>query len=185
MTNTNTDKQISNRWQRLQFVNSPEIAERVFIEGILDLKTPARFGGGEPNDLLDMPLLFDAIEHRALLSGASIAGALRNYLRSREFGDLQAENKDSLCTALFGRPQGDAEGAHSVLMTHDALSVGEADSEPRTELRDGVAIDPRSRTAEDKKSLISNFWRRVHNSNCALKFGYQKTLISVIADYRH
>jgi len=134
-----------------QFEKSREIAERVWVEGTLGLETPARFGGGEADDLLDMPLLLDSIEKRALLTGASIAGALRNYLRTRECGDLVLENPGSLCSALFGRTQAAEEGAHSVLMTHDALS--ETPSRPRTELRDGVAIDGRTRTAEDKKKF--------------------------------
>jgi CRISPR/Cas system CSM-associated protein Csm3 (group 7 of RAMP superfamily) len=134
-----------------QFANSREIAGRVCVEGTLELLAPARFGGGDADDLLDMPLLLDAVEQRALLTGASIAGALRNYVRTREFGDGQKEGIDSLCVALFGREQGDKVGRHSVLMTHDALS--ETPSRPETELRDGVAIDPRSRTAEDKKKF--------------------------------
>jgi len=134
-----------------QFANSREIAKRVLVEGTLALVTPARFGGGEPDDLLDMPLLLDAVEQRALLTGASIAGALRNYLRIREVGYGRKEGSDSLCVALFGREQGAKEGPHSVLLTHDALS--ETPGRPSTELRDGVAIDPRTRTAEDKKKF--------------------------------
>jgi len=134
-----------------QFANSREIAKRVLVEGTLALVTPARFGGGEPDDLLDMPLLFDPVEQRALLTGASIAGALRNYLRAREVGYGRKEGSDSLCVALFGREQGAKEGLHSVLLTHDALS--ETPGRPATELRDGVAIDPRTRTAEDKKKF--------------------------------
>jgi len=135
----------------LQFANSRKIAERVWVEGTLKLETPARFGGGQADDLLDMPLLLDALENRALLTGASIAGALRNYVRAREVGDGCKESQISLCTELFGRSQGDAEGAHSILVTHDALS--EMPSRPQTELRDGVAIDPRTRTAEDGKKF--------------------------------
>jgi CRISPR/Cas system CSM-associated protein Csm3 (group 7 of RAMP superfamily) len=134
-----------------QFANSREIAERVWMEGTLELLTPARFGGGDADDLLDMPLLLDAVEQRALLTGASIAGALRNYLRLRELGYGEIEDEDSLCVALFGRAQGKEVGPHSVLMTHDALS--ETPARPETELRDGVAIDPRTRTAEDKKKF--------------------------------
>lgn len=134
-----------------QFANSRQIAERVWVEGTLELLTPARFGGGETDDLLDMPLLLDSVEQRALLTGASIAGALRNYLRMREIGYGVSEDPDSLCVALFGRAQGEEEGPHSVLMTFDALS--ETPARPETELRDGVAIDPRTRTAEDKKKF--------------------------------
>lgn len=161
--------------QKPQFANSRQIAARVLVEGMLELVTPARFGGGEADDLLDMPLLLDAVEQRPLLTGASIAGALRNYLRLREAGYGQVEKDDSLCVALFGRAQRkeedravrpseihdrvalfgraqeEEEGTHSVLMTHDAL--GETPSRPETELRDGVAIDPATRTAEEKKKF--------------------------------
>jgi CRISPR/Cas system CSM-associated protein Csm3 (group 7 of RAMP superfamily) len=134
-----------------QFENSRKIIERLWVEGMLELQTPARFGGGEADDLLDMPLLLDAVQQRALLTGASIAGALRNYLRSREAGYNHAEDDGSLCTALFGRAQSTATGAHSLLMTHDALS--ETPARPETELRDGVAIDPSTRTAEHGKKF--------------------------------
>lgn len=139
--------------QRLtpQFANSRKIAERIVVEGWLKLTTPARFGGGGESDLLDMPLLLDEAEKCALLTGASIAGALRNYLRAKEFGDNRKESKDALCVALFGRAQAEAEGNHSVLMTHDAY--GESKGALRTELRDGVAIDPRTRTAMDGKKF--------------------------------
>lgn len=133
-----------------QFANSRHIASRLIVEGALKLQTPARFGGGKSDDLLDMPVLMDAIQKRALLTGASIAGAMRSYLRTKELGDSQPETPSSLCVILFGRSQGKDEGAHSVLMMHDALSSHVL---PQMELRDGVAIDGRSRTAEDGKKF--------------------------------
>lgn len=112
------------------------------------LETPACFGNGEGDSLTDMPLALDPLESRALLTGTSIAGALRAYLREREWGYRQDKKTDALHKTLFGR-QEDDEGEQSWLITCDALS----EQAPQVELRDGVALDPRTRTAEEKKKF--------------------------------
>ncbi len=124
---------------------SRQIAERVLVCGELVLETPACFGSGESESLTDMPLALDPLEDRALLTGTSIAGALRAYLREREYGYRKDGGGEALHNRLFGR-QEDDEGEQSWLITCDAL--GEI---PQVELREGVAIDPRTRTAETKK----------------------------------
>ena len=65
---------------------SRQIVERILVCGNLVLETPACFGNGETDSLTDMPLALDPLEGRALLTGTSIAGALRAYLREREWG---------------------------------------------------------------------------------------------------
>jgi CRISPR/Cas system CSM-associated protein Csm3 (group 7 of RAMP superfamily) len=127
---------------------SREIVERIMVYGDLVLETPACLGNGNSDVLADMPLSLDPLEGRALLTGTSIAGALRAYLREREFGYRLDGNSDALHNRLFGR-QEDDEGAQSWLITYDAL--GEIPHQ--VELRDGVALEPETRTAESKKKF--------------------------------
>src|SRR5207244_1964323 len=73
---------------------SRAVVERIFIGGRLELETPAHFGNGDAEGTTDMPLLYDAVEDgRPLLTGASVAGALRNYLRECEHGYGWTENR--------------------------------------------------------------------------------------------
>jgi CRISPR/Cas system CSM-associated protein Csm3 (group 7 of RAMP superfamily) len=147
------------------------IVERVIVTGQLRLETPAHFGNGDADTLTDMPLLLDEVDRSPLLTGASLAGALRNYLRERELGywvsppqpptnpndnpaqtTYEAELKQArklAATNLFGGQRGDDEGTRqSPLIIHDALGTA-AD----IERRDGVRIDPKTRTAEDDKKF--------------------------------
>lgn len=120
------------------------IVERVEVTGNLVLQTPAHFGSGDPDPLsnVDMVLLCDSLEGRALLPGASIAGALRNYLREVSAGYEGKEGQ--VVTGLFGGGKGDDEGEQSPLIVDDALASVEA-----VELRDGVKIDAATRTASE------------------------------------
>jgi len=129
-------------------LTSRKIVERITVCGELVLETPACFGNGDGDSLTDMPLALDPLEGRALLTGTSIAGALRAYLREREWGYRQDRKTDALHKTLFGR-QEDDEGEQSWLITCDALG----DRSPKVELRDGVALDSKTRTAEDKKKF--------------------------------
>lgn len=128
--------------------DSRKIVERIAVCGDLVLETPACFGNGDSDSLTDMPLALDPLEGRGLLTGTSIAGALRAYLREREWGYGKDGGVEALHNRLFGY-QEDDEGEQSWLITYDALS----DPGPGVELRDGVAIDPRTRTAESKKKF--------------------------------
>lgn len=128
-------------WQK-----SREVIERIVVSGDLVLETPGCFGSGEGDSLTDMPLMLDPLEGHGLLTGTSIAGALRAYLRQRECDYWQDGKPDALHNLLFGYQWGD-EGEQSLLITYDALS----EQAPSVELRDGVALDPRTRTAEAKK----------------------------------
>lgn len=136
--------------------------ERWIIEGKLLLETPAHFGNGDADALTDMPLIFDEISNEPLLPGTSIAGALRNYLREFQnnyggkFPDKEGKNFKLdheaevalLATKLFGGYRGDEEGEQSPLIIHDALGKSAG-----FELRDGVKIDAKTRTAEDQKKF--------------------------------
>jgi CRISPR/Cas system CSM-associated protein Csm3 (group 7 of RAMP superfamily) len=129
------------------WLRNRKITERIVIKGDLILETPAYFGGGENDNLVDVPLFLDPLEGKALLTGASIAGALRNYLREREHGYEKVGDEKSYYLQLFGRQQ-DKEGEQSLVIVHDSLS-----NISGKELRDGVRINPRTRTAQDKKKF--------------------------------
>ena len=124
------------------------IVERWVIQGKLVLETPAHFGNGDADPLTDMPLLVDEVEGNPLLPGTSIAGALRNYLREREYGYGKAEAKGSKTALLFGSSRVDEDGKQSPLIIDDARGTSAG-----FELRDGVAIDPETRTAADDKKF--------------------------------
>lgn len=145
------------------------LVERLVVTGQLRLLTPAHFGNGETDNFTDMPLVKDELDNRLpLLPGTSIAGALRNYLREREKGywhlppqppknNTEQEKKryktemadeDKLAASLlFGGARGSEDGGQSRLIVHDALGTLSA----AYELRDGVRIEPETRTAEDDK----------------------------------
>jgi CRISPR/Cas system CSM-associated protein Csm3 (group 7 of RAMP superfamily) len=141
------------------------LRERIIVTGDLILDSPAHFSNGDAADATDMPLLVDELDGRALITGASLAGALRNFLRERQCGyqepmpsnDIQMPNYREWVEAegglmavhLFGGHRGDEEGAQSPLIVDDAPSL--TAGPPAVELRDGVKLDPRTRTAEDKK----------------------------------
>lgn len=122
---------------------SRNVMERWIVTGILELVTPASLGNGDADALIDIPVLLDPLEKRALLTGASLAGALRNNL-------TQYDLKDNDPTVLFGYDKGDTnnkKGKQSPLIVDDALS----NAQPQIELRDGVTIDSMTRTAKDQE----------------------------------
>ena len=124
------------------------VTERVHITGTLVLETPAHFGSGDAEGLTDTPLLRDPLDGKTpLLTGASIAGALRNYVREYEHGYNAGDTRGDQAERLFGRVEGEIS-VQSWLLVDDALGKTSG-----TELRDGVAIDPKTRTAEEKKKF--------------------------------
>jgi len=124
------------------------IEQRIVVEGELVLQTPAHFGNGDSDSFTDMPLLVDAADGVSpLLTGATLAGALRAYLWSREMGYRQADpepgkKKDTLTEALFGGFKQHDDGVQSALIVDDARSEFYS-----LEYRDGVRLDPQTRTA--------------------------------------
>ncbi len=167
---------------------SRKIIERIIVEGDLVLLTPTSLGNGDSDGLTDMSLLLDEIDGKALLTGASIAGALCNYLREcllnfevseeSQYKDTNGKRiklKDAsgnliqdvngksvnkplpIVTQLFGSLEDD--GSQSYLIIDDALAkISEEDErekrfKPKTELRDGVKIEGKTRIAEDGKKF--------------------------------
>ncbi len=121
---------------------SRKIYERWIVEGDLVLETPTHLGNGDSDGVVDMPLLLDEVTGRALLPGTSLAGALRSYLREHRHG-FGSRLTDALIESLFGAEKGNDAGSQSALIVEDALG-----EKPTVELRDGVRIDPATRTAK-------------------------------------
>lgn len=133
-----------------QLANARKLVGRIVIEGELVLETPARFGNGDRDGVVDMTIARDPLDGRALLPGASIAGALRSYLRTREVGFRTVDGAASQTKLLFGeetkRAGQEKASSQSYLIAYDSLAP-----EASTELRDGVTINPQRRTAEDRQ----------------------------------
>jgi CRISPR/Cas system CSM-associated protein Csm3 (group 7 of RAMP superfamily) len=139
------------------------ITKRIIVRGTLVLDTPTCLGTGDADSPTDLPLLRDSLDDKyALLTGSSIAGALRNYLRERKKGYGESDTRHDIATKLFGdlfsykNEQNESEtkrielreqDTQSSLIIDDAISTKPIQSE----LRDGVKIDSITRTAEDKK----------------------------------
>ncbi len=122
---------------------SRQIVERLVVEGTLKLLTPTSLSNGDADGLTDISLIKDELTGNALLTGTSICGALRNYLRECENGFNNA-NESVVAVKLFGSHKDD--GSQSLLIIDDSVSS----EKPKTELRDGVRIDGKTRTAVDK-----------------------------------
>lgn len=148
---------------------SRKIVKRILIEGDLELLTPTRFGNGDSAEMVDMPLLVDPLDGNSpLLTGSSIAGALRSYLRSLEQGgfkpfpnihddeyDRALSDERLLATvALFGGMRMDDDGEQSALIISDAR--GETTG---TEIRSGVTINEVTGTAEEDFLFNAQLWR--------------------------
>lgn len=134
---------------------SRKIISRIVVEGDLVLQTPAHFGNGDTDELVDMPLLVDPLDGRTpLLTGASIAGALRSYLRERERGYGQRADNESGSVLLFGALKDNEEGEQSSLIVEDALGKNFG-----IEIRNGVAIDPQSRTSREDRLFGLELWQ--------------------------
>jgi CRISPR/Cas system CSM-associated protein Csm3 (group 7 of RAMP superfamily) len=137
---------------------SRKIVERIVIEGILVLETPAHFGGGEDDGAV-MSLLVDALDGESpLLTGASIGGALRSYLWTIEqgYGKKQKDGQGSAASLLFGAARDDdrdGTGDQSRLIIDDVR--GEVTG---VVYRDGVRLDERSRTAAEDALYAIELW---------------------------
>ncbi|WP_019487260.1 MULTISPECIES: RAMP superfamily CRISPR-associated protein [Kamptonema] len=124
--------------------NQRHIIERIIIRGTLILDTPTCLGNGDPDGPTDMMLVRDSISSHALLTGTSVAGALRNYVHEHEHGYRQDEQNNSLSTSLFGGISEDDDGDQSPLIINDSISS----QVPKIELRDGVKINSITRTVD-------------------------------------
>jgi CRISPR/Cas system CSM-associated protein Csm3 (group 7 of RAMP superfamily) len=124
--------------------NQRHIIERIVIRGTLILDTPTCLGSGDAEGPTDMMLIRDSISSHALLTGASIAGALRNYVHEHQQGYGKQEPNNSLSASLFGGISKDDDGDQSPLIINDSISS----KVPQIELRDGVKINSITRTVD-------------------------------------
>lgn len=132
---------------KARWLSHRSIERRLIVKGKLVLLTPAHFGNGESDSLLDMPISRDPMNGMPLLTGTSLAGALRNYLRDWELGyNKKEQGSSSLASQLFGSMNGGKESLESYLLIDDVVAQTNM-----TELRDSVSIDPKSRTAAPGK----------------------------------
>jgi CRISPR/Cas system CSM-associated protein Csm3 (group 7 of RAMP superfamily) len=127
--------------------NQRRVIKRIIVYGKLVLETPTCLGSGDAESPTDMPVLRDSVSDLALLTGASLAGALRNYLWEYKNGYNQPLDKSvkGLADLLFGGMRSDDDGNQSPLIVEDALSS----TVPTLELRDGVKIASYTGTADD------------------------------------
>lgn len=157
------------------------IIKRIIVRGNLVLETPTCLGSGDAESLTDLALLRDSISDRALLTGASIAGALRNYLREYESNYNVTENRNSLATLLFGGMRSDDDGEQSPLIVDDAISP----EIPKIELRDGVKINAELGTAEDQAKydleLLAAGTEFPLNFELLIEEGNEQRLLTAIA----
>lgn len=145
------------------------IQKRLAIGCTLELSEPAYFGTDQSASPVDLALLKDEAEFQIhwqlmqtavtprvhpLLTGSSLAGALRAYLT-----DYQGEAA-ALVHQLFGGkpPQETDENAslQSALLTHDAL--GELPKGSKVEIRDGVRLDLVTGTAYEEALYSRECW---------------------------
>jgi CRISPR/Cas system CSM-associated protein Csm3 (group 7 of RAMP superfamily) len=111
------------------------VIERIFIRGVLTAVSPISCGSGE-NDLTDKDLITDH-EHRPFVPATTLAGVIRHTLLQRI-----PEEREAVLAAL-GHDENPALSAISFL---DApMQEGQLDN------RDGIRLDPLTRTAENGK----------------------------------
>ena len=145
----------------LRHKSNRHIVKRIIVRGTLVLDTPTSLGSGDADSPTDLPLLRDSISNHALLTGSSIAGALRNYLRERNKGYGESDRRHDLAAKLFGdlfaykdeKDKSEKEkislreqDTQSLLIIDDAISTQSI----KAELRDGVKINSATGTAADK-----------------------------------
>ena len=113
--------------------------------GELVLRTGTHLGGGD-SGTADLCVLRHRGTGLPLLTGSSLAGALRSHLSDRLTGYFSDEPSE--VAALFGSPSGDDTGGQGPLVVYDTL--GDA---PAVEIRDGVALGSATGLAADHKKF--------------------------------
>src|SRR5258708_19965760 len=133
-------------------MDTRKITGYCIVEADLVLETPAHFGNGDgksngSSSLVDMPLLVDAYDGVSpLLTGSTVAGALRAYL-TRQNSQLASE--------LFGVERGKEDGLQSHLIIDDSVGLRSGGG---VEIRNGVKINGQSYTAEHDALYNMELW---------------------------
>jgi CRISPR/Cas system CSM-associated protein Csm3 (group 7 of RAMP superfamily) len=136
---------------------SRHIVRRIVVEGVLTLESPAHLGDGD-GSVTDMALLRDPVSQMPLLTGTTLAGALRAYL-ARTW--LKHDAGKKIDGDLFGSSKVDAQDeARSQDTAQSALIVDDAYGRANgTELREGVRLDAPTRTAANDALFDFEVWR--------------------------
>jgi len=128
------------------------IAHRIYIKGCLKLITPAVLGGGESDGSVDLALMRDPLDGTPLLTGASLAGALRDYLRQRKYGFFKngvGVDSPPWQEFLFGSANDEKdESNESWIITSDRCA-----SSTDFEVRDNVSLDAEKGVVRINESL--------------------------------
>lgn len=137
---------------------SRKISRRLILESELVLTSPAHLSAGDAPEGTHIPLMRDAYEGKPLLTGASIAGAVRSYLLTRFSGFEQAETTNTWIEYLFGNlktneDRQDGPG-QSRLIIDDAIGYAPSPIESR----DGVHLSGESHTAADTNLYTHDLW---------------------------
>ena len=111
-----------------------DIYSRWIVTGNLTLLSAICLGGNSNNDV-DISVLKDSLNRKPLLTGATLAGAMRSKLKSMGIKTQP----------LFGGESTDDNGDQSSLIVFDSI----ANDKPNIETRDGVKIVPSTGIAED------------------------------------
>ncbi|HHY12973.1 MAG TPA: hypothetical protein GX529_10140, partial [Firmicutes bacterium] len=124
------------------------MAARWVITADMVLNTAAHFGGTGDGSV-DMEILRDSKEGCPLLPGTSLAGALRSHLSDVLGGYYKEEHE--YVSFLFGASRSDGQGSQSPLIVFDSL--GKLPDGVTEEIRDGVALEPKTGTAKPHKKF--------------------------------
>lgn len=122
---------------------SSRVAERVVVVGKLVLQTPTHLGNGDVSFFTDSPVFRD-MDGVPILSGATLAGALRAWV---------GRTNPQLADELFGYVTGTAGGQQATSLETAVLVNDARPAQATVEFRDGVAISPKTRTAEKGKKF--------------------------------
>lgn len=123
-----------------QWLNTAGIQARIIVRLCLTLDSPTHVGSGDARGLIDMALMRDPADGRPMISGATLAGALRAY--------LAAQNPDA-ASNLFGSVSSDNKSRESWVQVGDA-HLRKTGIPPHIAIRDGVGIDSVTRTASPR-----------------------------------
>ncbi|MEM9758087.1 MAG: RAMP superfamily CRISPR-associated protein [Pseudomonadota bacterium] len=121
------------------------VTQRIVATSTLRFREAVRLASGDPATLVDEKLLRDAASGRPLLTGTTLAGALRALL-------AQFTDDPALVDALFGTAHEDAL-APSLVIVDDSVAA-----EGTVEVREGVKLDGATRTAHDGALYDAEAW---------------------------
>jgi CRISPR/Cas system CSM-associated protein Csm3 (group 7 of RAMP superfamily) len=147
MMETTRDFEMKPRWDANM---AKGIVRRYTAKGRLRFEEAVRFASGEAATVVDEVLLRDSVTGRPFLPGTTLAGALRSLLESR------SDAARDLCKMLFG---GEHKSREDTIMLESLLTVDDAVAdETKVEIREGVRLDGRTRTAADGALYDAESW---------------------------